>query len=136
MKLTRAEEIALLLTVELTRTGGRTVSLTAISARHGVSVTFLKKIVRLLKQAGIVDSREGVGGGYTLADAAAGVTVQRVIAAVAPPLVPSDVRGVAERCPLLPTCLPETVRVAVSSAIGNALGAISVSSLAEGQGSL
>ncbi|HXK62697.1 MAG TPA: Rrf2 family transcriptional regulator [Acidobacteriota bacterium] len=55
------------------------VSAREISAAWHVPVKYLEQILKLLKDAGIVDSRIGLGGGYRLARPAALITAGEVI---------------------------------------------------------
>ncbi len=54
---------------------------------------YLPKVLQTLRKAGLVDSKRGLGGGFTLARPAEDVTVLEVVNAVAP------IRRI-DRCPL------------------------------------
>ena len=57
-------------------------SLTDISKRQGISLSFLEQLFGKLRRAGIVDSQRGPAGGYVLADEAANLTLEKIIFAV------------------------------------------------------
>ena len=57
-------------------------SLTEISARQGISLSFLEQLFAKLRRAGIVESYRGATGGYVLADKAADLTLEKIIFAV------------------------------------------------------
>lgn len=58
------------------------VPLNAISARLQISLSYLEQLFSKLRQAGLVDSLRGPGGGYTLARAAQAISVADIIAAI------------------------------------------------------
>ncbi|ANH91375.1 MULTISPECIES: Rrf2 family transcriptional regulator [unclassified Streptomyces] len=62
-----------------------------VAAEQGIPHKFLEGILGDLRRAGLVTSRRGGGGGYTLARDAAQITVADVIRAVDGPIV--SVRG-------------------------------------------
>ena len=57
-------------------------SLSEISQRQGISLSFLEQLFGKLRRAGIVDSQRGATGGYVLAKAAASLTLEKIIFAV------------------------------------------------------
>ena len=60
----------------------RPVPLSTISARQGISLSYLEQLFSPLRRAGLVDSTRGPGGGYTLARRAEQVSVAEIILAV------------------------------------------------------
>ncbi len=58
------------------------VTLSDISARQNISVTYLEQIFAQLRRAGLVASTRGPGGGYALSGPAETISLDRVIAAV------------------------------------------------------
>ena len=57
-------------------------SLTEISQRQGISLSFLEQLFGKLRRAGIVDSHRGASGGYVLAESATDLTLEKIIFAV------------------------------------------------------
>ena len=57
-------------------------SLTEISKRQGISLSFLEQLFGKLRRAGIVESSRGASGGYILTAPANEVTLDRIIFAV------------------------------------------------------
>lgn len=109
MKLTRQEEIGLLISAELASQSGKRLSLIDIGDLHGLSSAYLKKIIRMLKLAGIVASKEGIGGGYVLVKHPTEITVLQILQAVG--ATNEMIPNIASRsCPLLPDCLPQRIR--------------------------
>jgi Rrf2 family protein len=59
-----------------------------IAARQRIPVKFLEQILLTLKNAGLLRSRAGVGGGYYLAKAPAEITLGQVVRTLDGPLAP------------------------------------------------
>jgi Rrf2 family protein len=92
MRTTAKADYAVRAAIELAAAGDL---LTAeqIAQAQEIPLNFLENILRDLRRAGIVESRRGQAGGYTLARAAEDVSVADVIRAVEGPL--ANVRGQA-----------------------------------------
>ena len=76
---------AVLLMYELARAGDSYCSLANIASIQKVSPKYLEQIVRPLREAGLVKSRRGFGGGYSLAGSPNQVTVGDIVRAVEVP---------------------------------------------------
>lgn len=63
-------------------------SIQDLCARENIPVKFLEQILLALRHAGILSSRRGVGGGYSLVKPAAETTVGEVVRALDGPLAP------------------------------------------------
>ena len=128
MKLTRGEEVAILLVSSIGSRAGSRIPLSDISVEHGVSLLFLKKIARSLRQAGIIDSKEGAHGGYTLAKDPSCISVLDILHAVGgkEKEVPETTPRI---CPLRPNCMPQKIRRFISSAFNTYCSNISVDQL-------
>jgi Rrf2 family iron-sulfur cluster assembly transcriptional regulator len=61
---------------------GTVVSLSDLSARQKISLTYLEQLFVRLRRAGLVDSVRGPGGGYRLARPASDIRVSDVLEAV------------------------------------------------------
>lgn len=125
---------AVLVMYELARAGKSFCSLQEISAAQKLSQGYLEQIVKPLREAGLVESKKGFGGGYSLAKPAGEVTVGEIIRAVEGPVVP--VKCVAEdssldSCP--EGCRAKTVWQKVGEAIDNVLDSMTLKDLTEGE---
>lgn len=80
MKHSAKTEYAAIAVFELARrwAGGEPVRIRDISAVHGIPARFLVQILLQLKAAGIVTSSRGAAGGYRLAHAPEGVTLEDI----------------------------------------------------------
>src|SRR2546428_3502277 len=77
--------------VELGRgTGGEPIPLAEIAARGGLPLAYLEHLVARLRKAGLVDSRRGPRGGYTLARSPPGITQAEVVSALEGSIAPIE----------------------------------------------
>ena len=83
MRLTTKGRFAVTAMIDLGLNGGeRPVTLSAISERQNISLSYLEQLFAKLRRHGIVESVRGPGGGYCLARDAAQISVADVIIAV------------------------------------------------------
>lgn len=61
------------------------VSLAAISERHHISLSYLEQLFSRLRQAGLVESTRGPGGGYSLGKTAEQISMADILSAVDAP---------------------------------------------------
>lgn len=96
MRISALEEygIRCLVNVAFHHEEGEPVSANAVAEAEGLSVPYAQKILRLLSQAGFVESRRGVNGGYVLARDPADIFVGQVLRALD---VGFDVSDICER---------------------------------------
>jgi len=126
MKLSRQEEIALLLVSELAYSKDTFVSLSDVADRHGVSPLFLKKIARMLKSQGLVRSREGLNGGYMLGKPAEDISAWNVMEAVGGKTVGIEESKSMFTCPLRASCVPQTIRHLISESLKQYLSDVTI----------
>ena len=82
MRLTTRGKMAVTAITDLaSRSHGHPVALPSISARQGISLSYLEDIFSALRRAGLVRSIRGPGGGYTLARPASEVSVAEIVKA-------------------------------------------------------
>lgn len=95
----------LIAAVELARAEpGTPVSAAWIAERYGLPSPFIEKILHRLRQAGVVMSRQGRGGGYALTEAPKRVSVRRVLEALDERLDLVECLSTASACHLTGTC--------------------------------
>ena len=75
--------------------GGPSFGASELAEAIGASPSYMAKLLQKLVHAGLVTSRRGAGGGFSLARPATAITLDRIILAVSD--APADV-------PLLPSC--------------------------------
>jgi Rrf2 family protein len=89
MKLSKKSEYGLRALLELTLAHGTTtLQRHDIAARQHIPVEFLEQILLALKRAGLLSSRRGVKGGYTLIKQPKDITLGQVIRVLDGPLAP------------------------------------------------
>ena len=83
MKLTAKGRYAVMAVADLASQGvGVRVSLSEISERQGISLSFLEQLFGKLRRAGVVESHRGAAGGYSLSTSASRLTLKEIITAV------------------------------------------------------
>ena len=131
MRTTAKADYAVRAAVELAAAGDL-VTAEQVADAQGIPLNFLENILRDLRRAGVVESRRGQQGGYTLARSAEEISLADVIRAVEGPLAtvrgqaPEDLAyaGSAER-------LGE-VWVALRAAVRSVLEQVSLADVARG----
>jgi Rrf2 family transcriptional regulator, cysteine metabolism repressor len=89
MKLSKKSEYGLRALLELTLAHGwETLQRHQIAERQHIPVEFLEQILLTLKRAGLLASRRGVKGGYTLIKSPGEITLGQVIRILDGPLAP------------------------------------------------
>jgi Rrf2 family protein len=89
MKLSKKSEYGLRALLELTLAHGTTtLQRHDIAARQHIPVEFLEQILLALKRAGLLSSRRGMKGGYTLIKQPKDITLGQVIRILDGPLAP------------------------------------------------
>ncbi|MDR2905099.1 MAG: Rrf2 family transcriptional regulator [Helicobacteraceae bacterium] len=78
MLLTRASEYAIMAAIAIAKEESG-LDVAALSERLGFSRSFLSKILQRLAKAGILRSKKGCGGGFTLAASAKSITIQQLV---------------------------------------------------------
>ena len=83
MKLTAKGRYAVMAVADMAAQGASIrSSLTDISRRQGISLSFLEQLFGKLRRAGLVESSRGANGGYVLTTRPAEMTLDRIIFAV------------------------------------------------------
>jgi len=98
MRLTTKGRFAVTAVLDLAMHGGKgPVTLTEISGRQGISLSYLEQLFGKMRRSGLVRSTRGPGGGYTLARSIGEVSVADVIIAVDEPIDATQCGGM-ENC--------------------------------------
>ena len=105
MQLTKKASYGLIAALELARaTDGQTMSAPAIAEQYSLPVPFVEKILHRLRQAGLVTSRQGRGGGYALAVPPSELSVRGVLEALDESLDLVGCLGPEPQCELTEIC--------------------------------
>jgi Rrf2 family protein len=114
---------------------GDVVQIKEIAERQQIPVKFLEQILLTLKNAGMLHSRMGVGGGYYLAKPASEISLGHIVRVLDGPLAP--VRCVSQMayescgCPDEKTCGLRLVMLDVRNAIANILDGTTLADVTE-----
>ncbi len=126
MKLSKRGEYGLRAMVDLaSQPPGVVAPMKEIAQREQIPVKFLEQILLTLRNAGLLRSRMGVGGGYSLAKAPSEITLGQIIRILDGPLAP--IRCVSQSayekcaCPDEKTCGLRLVMFDVRNAISEIL---------------
>lgn len=109
------------------------ITLADISARQGISLSYLEQLFSKLRKQGLVDSTRGPGGGYRLSRASTEIAVADVITAVDEKVETTRCGGLSN-CQDDEQCLTHDLWTELSAQIHEFLMGISLGQLVERQG--
>jgi Rrf2 family protein len=138
MKISKKGEYALkaLIKLAIDYDRGATVTLLSdIAERENIPPKYLEHILLNLKNAGILVSKRGVGGGYALSRAPENISLGEVIRVVEGPLAPINCVSTRAHfnCPQESSCGLHSVMLDVRNAIANIVDNISLEDIAKRQ---
>ena len=103
-----------------------------VAARQGVSVKYLEKLVRDLKEAGFVRSRRGPRGGHELDKPLTAISVGDIVRALEGDLSLVECGDEAGACPRQADCLTRGVWMEAARAMHEKLDSITLADLVAG----
>lgn len=136
MKLTAKGRYAVMAIADMAAQGeGGVVSLSEISVRQGISLSFLEQLFAKIRRAGIVESQRGAMGGYILAVSPTVLTLDRIIHAVDEDIKAHGCTPDAKRACTGRTdrCLTHNLWGALENHIGHFLASITVQDVVDGR---
>lgn len=143
MRLSKRGEYGLRAMIDLTtalnaqdgRSNGGVVQIREIAERQHIPAKFLEQILLTLKNAGLLHSRMGVGGGYYLAKPANEITLGQIVRVLDGPLAPigcvSQMAYEPCGCPDEQTCGLRLVMLDVRNAIAEILDRTSLADVSQ-----
>jgi Rrf2 family transcriptional regulator, iron-sulfur cluster assembly transcription factor len=133
MRLTTKGRFAVTAMIDLALNGGaKPVTLSAISERQSISLSYLEQLFAKLRRHQIVESVRGPGGGYCLGRAAAEITVADVILAVDEPLDATQCGGL-ENCKSDHRCMTHDLWATLNRKMLDYLASVSLADLVDHQ---
>jgi Rrf2 family transcriptional regulator, iron-sulfur cluster assembly transcription factor len=108
------------------------VTLSGISERQKISLSYLEQLFGKLRRRAIVESVRGPGGGYNLARAASEVSVADIIIAVEEPLDSTQCAG-RENCLGDKRCMTHELWESLNATVHAHLSSVKLSHLVESQ---
>lgn len=131
MRLTTKGRYAVTAMLDLALHAGKgPITLSDISRRQGISLSYLEQLFSRLRKQGLVDSTRGPGGGYRLGKPAEEIAVSDVIIAV-DESVDATRCGGQENCQGEQRCLTHELWCELSEQIYEFLGGISLANLVQ-----
>ena len=128
-------DLAIALKAQDVKTNGGVVQIREIAERQHIPAKFLEQILLTLKNAGLLHSRMGVGGGYYLAKPANDISLGQIIRVLDGPLAPigcvSQMAYEPCGCPDERTCGLRLVMLDVRNAISDILDGTSLADVSE-----
>ena len=128
-------DLAIALKAQDVKTNGGVVQIREIAERQHIPAKFLEQILLTLKNAGLLHSRMGVGGGYYLAKPANEISLAQIIRVLDGPLAPigcvSQMAYEPCGCPDERTCGLRLVMLDVRNAISDILDGTSLADVSE-----
>jgi Rrf2 family iron-sulfur cluster assembly transcriptional regulator len=115
------------------RDGNGPVTLSEISERQKISLSYLEQLFGKLRRYGLVSSVRGPGGGYRLAKGLHDVKVADIILAVDEPIDATRCHGM-QNCRDEQKCLTHDLWENLNTVIFDYLHSISLATLVDGQG--
>ena len=113
---------------------GGPVPLSRISERQDISLHYLEQLFNKLKNAGIVRSRPGAGGGYMLARSPREITVGDIIRVVEGPIAPVKCTaedGRRDVCPRVDDCVTHVMWKRLGAKIENFFDSVTIKELCD-----
>ncbi len=133
MRLTTKGRFAVTAMLDLAlRQGGGPVTLSGISERQKISLSYLEQLFGKLRRHKLVDSVRGPGGGYCLAKLAHDISVAEIIRAVDEPIDATQCGG-KENCQEEHACMTHDLWTNLNITIYNYLSSITLGSLVDQQ---
>ena len=129
ISLSKKADYGLLFLSVLAKEGvGSFVSVKSVSDENNIPYAFLTKIATELKDAGVVKSREGSGGGYSLSDLAENIYLHDVVVELDGPVAPvSCMKG--NECSCNDSCGHKDVMEKLGNAVEDTLKDYSLADL-------
>lgn len=112
---------------------GEHVALYNIAERQGLSVLYLEQVFSTLRKAGLVKSVKGAGGGYSLGDTPANITVGAILRALEGniSIVNSLSKEDSDQLNSLERCIRTTLWARIDDSISEIIDAVTLQDLAE-----
>ncbi len=111
------------------------ITLSEISGRQGISLSYLEQLFAKLRKKGLVKSSRGPGGGYRLAQSANDIVISEIIMAVDEAIDVRKCNGEGN-CQGDHSCLTHDLWTDLSNQIQNFLSSISLGSLTRNKSAL
>jgi Rrf2 family iron-sulfur cluster assembly transcriptional regulator len=141
MILTAQEEYGLRCALSLARAGrGESLTLSQVAEAEGLTMAYAGKLMRLLVQAGLVESTRGRSGGYLLARDPVTIMVSEVVGPLGGPFYDGEIctrpASASDLCVHNNDCAVRSVWSGMQGMVDNYLGQISLRDLASDEATM
>jgi FeS assembly SUF system regulator len=126
-----ADYAVVLMTAAARRPAGARLSATELSADTGVPLPTAQKLMGQLAAAGLLASARGASGGFSLTRSASDISLADIVEAVEGPIAMTVCSEGRQDCALDAHCRVKPHIGAVGNAVRGALGAVSLTELAQ-----
>ncbi len=132
LRITRETDYGIVLLSLMARQPQQSFSAAALAERQRLPVPMVSKILKLLAKAGLLESRRGAQGGYSLAREAPAISAADIISALEGPIAITECSSSSEdNCVHQEHCGISSHWQRINSAIYNALAGISLAELSQ-----
>ncbi len=132
MKLTTRSRYGTRLALDIALHGGDgPVRVKDIAKRQGISIKYLEKLVRDLKNAGFIVSRRGPKGGHQLAKSLNQITVGDIVNVLEGEISLVECVAINGRCDRVADCVTRNIWIEAARAMTDKLGSITLAELVE-----
>lgn len=133
MRLTTKGRFAVTAMIDLTKRGGQTpVTLSGISERQKISLSYLEQLFGKLRKNRIVESVRGPGGGYYLARPSSQISIADIVIAVDEPLDATKCGGQGN-CHDERQCVTHDLWIGLNKKIYDYLASVTLQDLTDNQ---
>lgn len=133
MKLTTRSRYGTRMALDIAQNGAeKPVRISDIAQRQGVSVKYLEKLIRELKQAGFIRSKRGPKGGHMLAKKPEEISVGEIVRVLEGDMSLVECKNGESACPRFEDCITRNLWVKASDAMYDTLNTISLGDLLNG----
>jgi FeS assembly SUF system regulator len=134
LRISKLTDYAILVMVELCAAADAVLSAQAIGQRLGLEPPTVSKVLKLLARAGLVQSRRGVNGGYSIDRNATNISVAEIIAAIEGPIAMTECSVEVGLCSQEDNCGLRGNWQRISAAVAAALEGVSLAEMSRPAG--
>ncbi|NLK72403.1 MAG: Rrf2 family transcriptional regulator [Clostridiales bacterium] len=105
------------------------ISLNTISSKYDISLSYLEQIIALLKKEGLIKSRRGIYGGYSLAKQPEKISIGDIIRALEGSYAPTECVEENDLCEQQPSCVTHYVYKKINDSISEVVNNLTLKDL-------
>jgi FeS assembly SUF system regulator len=134
MRVTNLADYAVLLLCRMADSGSKLTSANELSARTGVPIPTVSKILGTLSRAGILNSQRGLKGGFALSRPTSNISVADIVEAVDGPIcLTACIDDPNHNCEYEDVCNAQPHWAKINSAVHDALSQMSLADVSKGE---